>query len=134
MKGFEQGNDTIDLKDKFFSHPLDQHPDLRCPLGLSEDSDQTATGCSLCQLGSHLPCPLSFVPTLIPPSPPSSVPGIALPNKILAYNYLPQALLSGESGLRQLASYFPQETGVGRIICLKTLFHRNLGEAGLSED
>lgn len=81
-----------------------------------------ATGCSLCQLGLHISYLLSFISSLSPLSSPTRIPGLALPNKILACNYLPQAPFSREFGLRQLASWFPQETGVQRILCLKTFF------------
>lgn len=81
-----------------------------------------ASGCSLCQLGLHISYLLSFIPSLSPLSLPTRIPGLALPNKISACNYLPQALFSREFGLRQLASWFPQETGVQSILCLKTFF------------
>lgn len=81
-----------------------------------------ASDCSLCQLGLHVSYLLSFIPSLSPLSLPTRIPGLALPNKISACNYLPQALFSREFGLRQLASWFPQETGVQSILCLKTFF------------
>lgn len=72
-----------ELKGKFFSRPLDEHPELRWSDGLPEDGGQRG------ETGSHFSYLLSFIPSLIPLSPPCSVPGIALPHKILAYNYLP---------------------------------------------